>query len=87
MREASVKKKISEDYVVRYGYENKTNRTDYDTLPNAKKQFEKLKRDSGVTWAELLHEPLDDEDKQIVIDSFEKPVIEFLGQKIVINIG
>ena len=78
---------MSADYVIRYGNESKTERSDYDTLPNIKKQFEKLKSDSGVIWAEILYEPLNEEDKQIVIDEFEKQVVDFFGQKVVINIG
>lgn len=75
------------DYVLRYGNENTTNRTDYDTLQNIRKIFNKLKKDSSVTWAEILHEPLEKEDVQELIDEFEKPVIDFLGNKIVVNIG
>lgn len=74
------------DYVLRYGNDECVNRSDYDTLPNIRKQFEKLKKDSSVTWAEILHEPLDAEDVQEVIDTFEKPVIDVLGMKVVVNI-
>ena len=78
---------MSEDYVVRYGYENKTNRTEYTTQEKARKEFEKLKLDSSVTWAELLYEPLAEEETQILIDEFEKQIIYFFGQKLVFNIG
>lgn len=78
---------MNADYVLRYRYENKTNRTDYDTLPNIRKIFNKLKKDSSVVWAEILYEPLDKEDVQELVDEFEKPVIDFFGKKCVINIG
>ena len=75
------------DYVLRYGAENTTNRTDYDTLPNIRKIFNKLKKDSSVIWAEILYEPLENEDVQELIDEFEKPVINFFGHNVVVNIG
>lgn len=74
------------DYVLRYGGETSTNRTNYDTLPNIRKTFNKFKKDSSVLWAEILYEPLEKEDVQELIDEFEKPVIDFFGRSVVVNI-
>ena len=75
-----------EDYIVRYGYKDTYNRTDYKTLEQCKKQFKKFKADSRVTWAEIIYEPLDNEEETQIIDSFKKQVINVLGKEVVINI-
>ena len=75
-----------DDYFVRYGDNVCTSRTDYEPLEKCIKFFNKLKSDSKVIWAEIIHEPLDLCDEQIVVDNFEKQTINMLGKQVVVNI-
>ena len=75
-----------DEYIVRYGNESFTTRTDYQPLQECTKFFNKLKSDSKVVWAEIIHEPLDSYDEQIILDSFEKQIIDILGKKVVVNL-
>jgi adenosine deaminase len=75
-----------EDYVMRYGNDKVTNRTDYSSLNNILAEFSKKKKDSNCTRAEVIFEPLDVLDKQVIIDCFEKKVIDIFGKKCVVNL-
>ena len=57
------------DYVVRFGGETFTNRTDYMTEKEAHKFYDKLELDISTTWKELLHEPLEEAEKQVIVKS------------------
>jgi hypothetical protein len=75
-----------EDYVMRYGNDIETNRTDYDSLNEIQKEFQKKKKDSSCICAEILFEPLNIPDKQVIINSFEKEIINIFGKKCVVNL-
>jgi hypothetical protein len=85
-----------DDYVLRFGNQTETYRTDYGSLKDVQRIFDKKKKDSGCTWAEILYEPLfkkdktgeitEDKETQVIIDSFSKKVIELFGKECVINI-
>lgn len=76
---------MKRDYIIRFEQNGEIKRNFHDTLTKQEKEFEKMKKDSSIIWAELLHEPLEEDDVQHVIDSFEKNVVEVLGQRIVLN--
>ena len=67
----------NDDFVIRYGDEEQIFRTQYMTFKDANKEFNKLKLDSKVIWAELIYEDLNKLDHQEVLDSFEKQVQDF----------
>jgi hypothetical protein len=75
-----------EDYVMRYGNDIETNRTDYGSLNEIQKEFQKKKKDSSCIWAEILFEPLNVSDKQVIIDSFEKEITNIFGKNCVVNL-
>ena len=58
-----------EDYVVRYGGSNYIGRSEYVNKRKAEKIYDKINLDTKTTWKELLYEPLDEPEKQIIIKS------------------
>lgn len=66
----------NEDYVIRYGNDNTTNRTDYMTLNKAEKEYNKIQLDVNTTWKELIHEPLEQEDVQNILKSDSVQIVD-----------
>lgn len=64
------------DFIVRYGGEDSVSRTDYLTEKEAIKFYNKLELDTVITWKELIHEPIDEPEVQVVIMSASVKVID-----------
>lgn len=66
-----------EDYVVRYGDDNgNTNRSFYMNEKEANKLYSSLDLSIEITWKELIHEPLDEEEAQYIIKSDSVRVLD-----------
>ena len=72
------------DFVVRYGNDTSVNRGFFDTYAQVEKEFNSIKLDSKTTWKQILWEPLDKSDVQVVIKEESVRVIEVLGVKFVV---
>ena len=72
------------DFVVRYGNNTSVNRGFFDTYAQVEKEFNSIKLDVITTWKQLLWEPLDKPDTQVVIKEESVHVIEVLGTKFVV---
>ena len=72
------------DFVVRYGNDTSVNRGFFDTYAQVEKEFNSIKMDSKTTWKQILWEPLDKTDVQVVIKEESVRVIEVLGAKFVV---
>ena len=60
---------MANDYVVRYGGETFTDRSDYMTEKEAHKFYDKIELTTSTTWKELLYEPLEEPEKQEIVRS------------------
>lgn len=69
------KKEINEDYFVRYGNQI-PNRSYYVSLVEAEKIYNKIKLDEKITWKELIHEPIEEDDTQYIIKQDEVKVLD-----------
>ena len=72
------------DFVVRYGNDTSVNRGFFDTYAQVEKEFNSIKLDAKTTWKQILWEPLDKPDVQVVIKEESVRVIEVLGTKFVV---
>ena len=78
------KEKMLCDFVVRYGNSDLSARSYYMTYDEALKEFESVKLDLSTTWKEIIWEPLDREEVQVVMKEEEVKVIEIFGKKLVV---
>lgn len=76
--------KIFCDFIVRYGNNTSINRGFFDTYAQVKKEFNSIKLDARTIWKQILWEPLDKPDVQVVIKEESVRVIEMLGTKFVV---
>lgn len=76
--------KILCDFVVRYGNDTSVNRGFFDTYAQVEKEFNSIKLDTKTTWKQILWEPLDKPDVQVVVKEESVRVIEVLGVKFVV---
>lgn len=73
----------NDDYIIRYGecdshYNGDyIGRTQYMTFKDAYKEFNKMKTNNNVIWAQLIFEDLDIPDHQEIVIEFEKEVMDF----------
>lgn len=74
------------DFVVRYGNRDLSARSYYMTYDQALKEFESVKLDLSTTWKEIIWEPLDRVDVQVVVKEEEVKIVEVLGKKFVVPI-
>lgn len=72
------------DFVVRYGNDTSVNRGFFDTYAQVEKEYDSIKLDAQTTWKQILWEPLDKHDVQVVVKEDSIRVIEVLGMKIVV---
>lgn len=72
------------DFVVRYGNDTSVNRGFFDTYAQVEKEYNSIKLDAQTTWKQILWEPLDKHDVQVVIKEDSIRIIEVLGMKIVV---
>lgn len=72
------------DFVVRYGNDKETHRGFYDTYDDVMKEYNSITLDVNVTWKEILWEPLDKPDVQVIVKQDEVKVMEILGAKFVV---
>ena len=72
------------DFVVRYGNDTSVNRGFFDTYAQVENEFNSIKLDAKTTWKQILWEPLDKPDVQMVIKEESVRVIEVLGAKFVV---
>ena len=77
--------KIFCDFIVRYGNDTSVNRGFFDTYVQVEKEFNSIKLDVRTTWKQILWEPLDKPDTQVVIKEESIRVIEVLGVKFVVT--
>lgn len=73
------------DFVVRYGNDTSVNRGFFDTYAQVEKEYNSIKLDAQITWKQILWEPLDKHDVQVVVKEDSIRVIEVLGMKIVVS--
>lgn len=66
----------TENYFIRYGSDTTTNRSDYMTLKEAEKEYNRKQLDINITWKELIHEPLEEEDTQNILKSDSIKIID-----------
>lgn len=78
------KDKMLCDFVVRYGNNNSVNRGFFDTYDQVMKEYDSIKLDEKITWKQIIWEPLNNPDKQVVIKEDSVRVIEILGAKLVV---
>lgn len=77
---------MDDDYYVRYGDNNGyVDRTFYDNKENTLKEYDNLKLSEKITWKELIHEPLNQEEEQIIIKSDEAETITIGKTKYVVH--
>lgn len=74
------------DFVVRYGNDRMTARSFYDTYDQILKEFESIKLDLSTTWKEIIWEPLDKKEVQVVVKEEEVKIVEILGKKFVVPV-
>ena len=60
---------------------------DWDNERGARKFFDGLKKDKVTVWAELIYASLDPDapDEVVVVEDFERKVVEFMGVKALIG--
>ena len=67
---------MADDYVVRFGGETFTDRSLYMTKKEATKFYDKLELNTSTTWKELLYEPLEEPEKQVIVRSDSVKVMD-----------
>ena len=72
------------DFIVRYGNNTSVDRGFFDTYTRVKKEFDSIKLDEKITWKQIIWEPLDKPDVQMVIEEESVKVVEVLGIKFVV---
>ena len=75
---------MDNDYVVRFGGETFTDRSNYMTEKEAHKLYDKVKLNTSTTWKELLYEPLEEPEKQEVVRSDAVKVVDLGLCKVVV---
>ena len=73
------------DFVVRYGNDTSVNRGFFDTYTQVEKEFNSIKLNANITWKQILWEPLNRPNTQIILKEESVRVIEVLGAKFVIS--
>lgn len=72
------------DFVVRYGNDTSVNRGFFDTYAQVEKEYDSIKLDARITWKQILWEPLNKPDVQVVIKEDSVRVVEVLGMKMIV---
>lgn len=71
------------DFVVRYGNDTSVNRGFFDTYAQVEKEYDSIKLDARITWKQILWEPLNKPDVQVVVKEDSVRVVEVLGMKMI----
>lgn len=72
------------DFVVRYGNDTSVNRGFFDTYAQVEKEYNSIKLDARITWKQILWEPLNKSDTQVIVKEDSVRIVEVLGKKIVV---
>lgn len=79
------KDKMYCDFIIRYGNDCETHRGFHDTYDNVMKEYNSIKLNANVTWKQVLWEPLDKSDVQVVVKEDSVKVMEILGAQFIIQ--
>jgi hypothetical protein len=74
----------NEDYFIRYGSNTTINRSDYMTLKEAEKEYNRKQLNINTIWKELIYEPLEQEEVQNILKSDSVKVIDLGICKVII---
>lgn len=80
------KDKMLCDFVVRCGSDNHVSRGFFDTYEQVLREYDSIKLDERTTWKQILWEPLDKPNVQVIIKEDSVNVIKALGMIIVVPV-